>query len=396
VLIKLATITSIFKLAMAVTHQVTFYPVGNGDTSQINLANGKRLLFDFRHQQQGENKDHPVIDLKAQLRKELGDAKKDFFDVVAFTHSDKDHIAASTEFFELRHALKYQGDDRIKINELWVPAAMILETATNDQQSDEFVIWRQEARYRLKEGKGIQVFSKPEMLKKWLADNDLTVESRKHLITDAGTLAKGFNLQDDGVEFFCHSPFVKHVDGSEDIQRNEASLIFQVRFEVQGVQSNYLAVGDSTYEVLEDIVNITEYHGRGDRLDWNLFSIPHHCSYKALGPDKGEKETEPTDSVKTLLSHGQYASYLVSSSNPILDIKDAYDQALPPHIQSQKTYKKYLKQVEGRSFFVTMSEPNANKPKPITFEVTSGGLTWKESFSTGAAGIISSTPPRAG
>ncbi|HEV7929975.1 MAG TPA: hypothetical protein VGP12_07580, partial [Nitrosospira sp.] len=45
--------------------------------------------------------------------------------------------------------------NRIKINQLWVPAAMLLEEATLDQQSDEFVILRQEARYRLLEGEDI-------------------------------------------------------------------------------------------------------------------------------------------------------------------------------------------------------------------------------------------------
>ena len=28
-------------------HQVKFYPVGNGDCSQIVLENGTRLLFDY-------------------------------------------------------------------------------------------------------------------------------------------------------------------------------------------------------------------------------------------------------------------------------------------------------------------------------------------------------------
>jgi len=121
-------------------HKITIYPVGNGDTSQITLKNNKRILFDFRHQIQGENEDHPVIDLKKQLLNELAESKRDYFDVVAFTHGDKDHIDRSTEFFELWHAKKYQGEGRIKINELWVPAAMILDTATNDKQSNEFVI----------------------------------------------------------------------------------------------------------------------------------------------------------------------------------------------------------------------------------------------------------------
>lgn len=139
-------------------HQIIFYPVGNGDSSQIILENGKRILFDYRHLKKAEGVESPEIDLKTRLKKELDDAKRDYFDVVAFTHSDSDHIENSTEFFELWYAQKYQGGGRIKINELWVPAAMILETATNGQQSNEFVIWRQEARHRLKKGKGIRVF----------------------------------------------------------------------------------------------------------------------------------------------------------------------------------------------------------------------------------------------
>ena len=111
-------------------HQVIFYPVGNGDTSQIVLENGRRILFDFRHMKNGEETETPAIDLKSALKVELEKAKRTSFDVVAFTHADKDHIQNATEFFELRHAKKYQGEGRVAIDELWVPAAMIVEEAT--------------------------------------------------------------------------------------------------------------------------------------------------------------------------------------------------------------------------------------------------------------------------
>ena len=42
-------------------HKVIFYPVGNGDTSQIVLENGKRILFDFRHLLKTENGEGPEI-----------------------------------------------------------------------------------------------------------------------------------------------------------------------------------------------------------------------------------------------------------------------------------------------------------------------------------------------
>lgn len=374
--------------------KVIFYPVGNGDTSQIVLDNGKRILFDFRHLKDSENEDCPCINLKKHLKDELTAEKRDYYDVVAFTHGDKDHIANSTDFFELRHAAKYQGNGRIKINELWVPAAMILETCTTDERSDEFVIWRQEARHRLKEGKGIQVFSKPEKLQEWLEENGLTLESRRHLITDAGQLAKGFTLANDNVEFFCHSPFVKHVDEGDNL-RNEASLIFQVRFEINGTRTDYLAVGDSTWDVLEDIVKITQYHGNDDRLDWHLYNIPHHCSAYALSSEKGERETIPVEKVKELLLHGQRDSYIVSSSNPIENSAAAYEQSMPPHIQAKNAYVNYLNKVGGRRFLVTMEEPNTKKPQPIVFEISGLGCRLSAAAS-GAAAVIISTPKRAG
>ena len=375
-------------------HKIIFYPVGNGDTSQIVLANEKRLLFDFRHQNQGEDDDSPYIDLKKRLTDELEDAKRDYFDVVAFTHGDKDHIAHSTEFFELRHANKYQGNGRIKIHELWVPAAMILETAKNDQQSNEFVIWRQEARYRLIEGKGIQVFSKPDKLKAWLEEQGISLDSRRHLITDAGSLAKGFSLADDEVEFFCHSPFIKHCDDGDDL-RNSSALIFQVRFEVNQTRTDYFAIGDSDYVVLKDIVNISKENGNKNRLDWDLFNIPHHCSYLALSPEKGEKETEPNEDVEQLLLLGRSDAYMVSSSEPIKDTQEAYKQEQPPHIQAKKAYVRYLEKVKGRKLLVTMEEPITKKPEPIVFKITGSGCSLLKPM-TGATAIITSPAPRAG
>jgi hypothetical protein len=376
-------------------HTITFYPVGNGDTSQIVLGNGRRILFDFHHVPRGPGDDRAEIDLKKQLRNELQNAERDYFDVVAFTHADKDHIAGSTEFFELEHAEKYKGDDRIKIRELWVPAAMLLERGSNGQQQDEFVLLRQEARHRLRQKTGIRVFSCPPELRQWMRENEIDYDSRQHLFVDAGTVAPGFTLQADGIEFFCHSPFIQHCAGG-DIVRNDASLVFNVRMLVGNRIYDYLAIGDSTWEVLEDIVSITKYHGRHDRLAWDLFGIPHHCSYLALGPEKGANETVPTDLVKELLRAGKQGAYIVSSSCPVPDSKDAYTWIQPPHIQARKAYERYGNEVGARDFLVTMEEPNATAPQPLAFEFSSLGHSWRKVAVSGTAAILSSAPPRAG
>lgn len=386
---------------MTYKHVVKFYPVGNGDTSQIVLENQRRILFDFCHRGEcAEDPDRPEINLKAVLKDELAQAELDYFDVVAFTHADRDHIQGSTEFFWLEHAKKYHGEGRIKIKQLWVPAAMLLEKADNDHQSEEFVLLRQEARHRLLEGEGILVFSQPQELMDWLEPlleaRGEAPSARDHLFVDAGTIVPGFSLSNDQVEFFCHSPFIEHCD-TKDIIRNSAALVFNVRFDVgHGSRVDYLEVGDADWEDLEKIVRITRYHGNEDRLRWDLFNIPHHCSYKSLSDEKGEKETTPKPLVEDLLKLGNAGAYIVSCSKPVPDERSMYSEKQPPHIQARKAYQRYLDEVGGRRFLVTMEEPNASKPQPISFEVTNQGVAMLRAATLGAPAIIGSTAPRAG
>lgn len=382
-------------------HSVIFYPVGNGDTSLIQTENNKFILMDFYQTSNSTDSEKPEYDISDALRKKLKNEKKSSIDIVVFTHADKDHINGSTDFFQLEHASKYQGGDRIAIDELWVPAAMLLESAKNDEQSSEFVIWRQEARYRLKKKLGIKVFSKPEALKELIKSWDMTVEELSLHIIDAGTILDNFSLQKDGIEFFVHSPFIKNCNKEgKDIKeiRNEAALIFNVRFNVDGQQYDYLAIGDSEAHVLEDIVDITKNKNREDRLTWDLFNIPHHCSYLALADNgkKGEFITEPLPKVKELLKMGKKESYLICSSEAFKTGSEAEESSQPPHIQARRCYEKYLKEVQGRKFIVTGENGGTKKPEPVVIQIQRSGLTVKTIATTAAIAAAATTPTRAG
>ena len=381
-------------------HTVTFYPVGNGDTSLIKTTNGRFILMDFHQMSNAEDDKTPQYDINAALRQELKDADKESFDVVAFTHADKDHINGSTEFFHLEHAKKYQGEDRVKIDELWVPAAMLLETADNDHQSDENTIWRQEARHRLKNKSGIKVFSTPDDLVTLIEGWEMTVEELVAHLIDAGTIVDTFSLENDEVEFFVHSPFMKHcdVDGKDVKQvRNEASLIFNVRFDADGETYDYLAVGDSEAEVLEDVVAITKWKENEDRLAWDLFNIPHHCSYLALAKEKGKDKTVPLPKVKELLEMGKAGSYMICSSQAFDSGDDAKERKLPPHVQAKVCYEEYLQKVGGRRFVVTSENGGTIKPKPVVIKIEKAGVSMigaAAAVSTAAA--LAASPARAG
>ena len=368
-------------------HTIRFYPVGNADCSQIILENGKRLLFDFCHRKESEEGDDPRIDLKAALTAELESANRNSFDVLALTHLDDDHIANSTEFFFLQHAKKYQSDDRKHIGELWVPAAAILEIGL----SGEAAIWRSEARHRLKQGKGIRVFSKPTKLEDWLKGEGLSLEEREHLISDAGELVDGINHEKDGVEFFTHSPFAKQMDG-DTVLRNESALILHATFLVSDRETRYLMIGDSTWEILEEIVEITQEKGNEERLKWDVYNIPHHCSYLALGPDKGKDYTKPVSKVQWLLDQCQLGGIIVSSSDPI----PTGDTTEPPHYQAAKTYRKTIEDCAGRKFVVTMEHPNTKMPKVMQIDIGSTGAMLKTIASIGTTHLTTNRPPRAG
>lgn len=95
---------------MADVHKVVFYPVGNGDTTQIVLSGGRRVLFDFCQRDRAEDTDTPEIDLKSRLKDELKAVDRDYFDVVAFTHADLDHCRfQKTAALNVRSRLHYSS-----------------------------------------------------------------------------------------------------------------------------------------------------------------------------------------------------------------------------------------------------------------------------------------------
>ncbi|WP_324679858.1 hypothetical protein [Hymenobacter sp. GOD-10R] len=372
-------------------HQITLFNLGNADTSRIDLANGKKLLIDYANMRCATDAKDKRIDLPVQLRADLKNAKRNDYDVVAFTHLDNDHTCGASEFFELLHAAKYQGGDRVKIKELWVPAAVLVE----DGCEDETRILRQEARYRLKKGEGIRVFSGPGQLTDWLATQGLTVADRQHLITDAGTLIPGFNLATDGVEFFVHSPFASRTAGGglAAMDRNSDALTFQATF-MEGTRKTRMHFfSDIDWPVIKSIVEVTEYYGRTERLEWDIFKIAHHCSYLSLSSEKGTEVTVPDAEVKKLFeTYGQSRGRLISTSKPI---PSNDDDNQPPHRQAAAYYKAQAERLRGE-FLVTMEHTSILYPEPIVIKIDQLGATIGKLAAAASVAGGSIPPPRAG
>jgi hypothetical protein len=373
--------------------KVHFFPLGNADTLRIDLANGGKILIDYADMRSADDDNDQRCDLPTELRRDLSKVGRNNYNAVCITHLDDDHCKGFGKFFWLRHAKAYQDEDRIKIDELWIPAAAV----TEDGLDDDARIVRAEARHRLREGKGVRVFSRPAHLKKWMEDNGIDFESRKHLIVDAGTLVPGYTKEGPAqVEFFVHCPFGWRQDANTVADRNEDSIVMQVTLR-EGPRDSFLLLGsDVNYETISAIVQITRSHRNDDRLLWDLMKLFHHSSYRSLGPERGTDETEAVPDVKWLFeTQGRRGAVIVSPSWPIPAKGSTEDDDVqPPHRQAANHHRRVARQLDG-TFVVTMDQPSRTGPKPFGYEITAFGIALIIGAPMVSSAAASSTP-RAG
>jgi hypothetical protein len=372
--------------------KIQTFPLGNADTLRLDLADGRKVLIDYADMRNPDDDEDKRCDLPAELRRDLRQARRDYVDAVCITHTDLDHCKGFSDFFWLDHAAKYQGENRIKIKELWVPAAAIFE----DNLKDDARIVRAEARHRLREGKGIRVFSLPERLKQWIDNEGLDYESRKHLIVDAGKLVPGYSKDGpEGAEFFVHCPFAWRQDENTVVARNEDSIVMHVTFLEGGRESKLFLGSDVDHDTMSAIVQISRRHENEHRLRWDAMKLPHHCSYLSLGPERGEDETQPVPDVKWLFENAREdGSYIISPSCPIPEKGAADDNDQPPHRQAAKYHRRITAGCHG-SFTVTMEHPSETNPKPLAYKVTALGIAFDINAPMASSSASSSTP-RAG
>ncbi len=374
--------------------KLIFYPVGNADSTLIHLADNRLILKDYCDAHSG-NEDDKRIELDKELRSYLEEQERDYFDVVAFSHADDDHVHGADGFFWLDHAQTYQSDNRIHVRELWVPACFILETDLTDAARTI----RQEAKHRLKEGYGIKVFGEPEKLDKWLEGADIDPADRASLIIRAGGCVPGFDNQNGQVEVFIHSPFSFRME-DEKVDRNGNSLVFHLTFFEHQKEYRCILGGDAEYETWDNIVYITKKQGNEERLNWDLFRISHHCSYTALADERGDDETQPIENIASLFDLGSENCILVSSSKPIPKKNSDEDADIqPPHRQAAKYYQRIAREHGNEdNFIVTMEWPNQDRPKPVIVETSRYGLILRKNISSmGSISSVTHKPsPRMG
>lgn len=142
-----------------------------------------------------------------------------------------------------------------------------------------------------------------------------------------------------------HSPFATRVNGNELIDRNIDALAVQVTFKSGDTLTRMLLGSDLDHGALTDIVKVTRAKKRDERLSNDISKICHHCSYTAIGPEKGKDKTEPVEEVKWMLEENlPVGAILVATSKPIPP--DDSDKQ-PPQRQAAAYYEDCAESVNG-------------------------------------------------
>ena len=180
------------------------------------------------------------------------------------------------------------------------------------------------------------------------------------------------------LEFFVHSPFKDSlVEGRAEADKNETSIVMQARLKYNSTDTKpsalYLFGGDADHYIWEEIQDQSSAHGNDDKLDFDIFMAPHHCSWTYFNdvPYKKGETDEPVESSKDLIKdHKTKGAVIIASSKQIKD-----DDDNPPHYPAKEEYVKLI----GSDKFISLAEePDTKKPKPVVYEVTSSGFQRKD------------------
>lgn len=377
--------------------KLTFHPLDNADCTRIDLRDGRKLLVDYADMRGASPQNIELIDLPQVLRDDLRAVQRDHFDVVIFTHLDRDHTLGAGEFFHFERFAGRQGNGRIKMPELWVPAAALTEEGLDGDAQ----LIRAEARFRFLRGSGIRVFSRPARLADFCVKNGIRLEDRLHLITDAGCLVPGFDNRFDasGVEIFIHSPMAWRLNDRDVEERNQDAIVFQATFRDQFTDTRVLFASDVDDVSLSHVVQTTKTHGNESRLRWNVYKIPHHCSYKAVNSsEKGVDETTPIEDVRWLCEEQGEAHGIMISTSEIIPGKGSERDlnVQPPHRQAANYYERVARQITGQ-FEVTMAHSPRRNPRPCQVTIDHLGASFTALVALSMPSIAAASQPmRAG
>lgn len=375
-------------------HIIKYYPVGNADCSLIKLDNGMTIIVDCQilADLTDNNGKQVAFDVKADLLKEL---KRDFqgrpyVDLFISTHPHKDHCLGFGNNFYHGDVSDYDKDknkDEIIIEELWVTPRGIRNDLAKTSEDVRKEAKRRKAIYDNNES---FAGSSGNYLRIIGYDKDKEFDTRYCYVP--GKLVTAVHDKSlSWLEIFIHAPFKEDVETSKkQDDKNATSIVVQFGFKIEGyteIKSKVLMAGDAEHEIWQHIL---DNNSDEEKLKWNIFLAPHHCSWSFFNESTNKTEVKPSAEAILDKQIGTLAHIVASSE----DIKDNDDN--PPCYEAKQEYIKRLN--SGSSHFLNTATYRkiGSIPQPIVFKITEYGKSLKETTTIAGTSSIANPAPRAG
>lgn len=369
---------------------ITFFPVQNGDTNLLQICNGDGLTNVIIDSHFCDNGSYNVSEHVLQLLPAIDGIPH--LDAFILTHPHEDHVLGFKDFYYTGNPDDYSKEDMengiILVDELWF-APKIFNDKSKDL-CDDAIAFRREAQrriglYKTKDSSREKAGNRLRIIG---ATEHEELSELKEITTFAGQTVNLINNKiHDNFRFFVYAP-IKQDSDDDSINPNNTSIVFQARFDIDGVENavKIFMGGDAECPIWERIVN----RNNDENLTWDLFLAPHHCSWSFFSLDPYIDESEPSETILHLLDQKRGNAIIVSSSKPIKDNDDN-----PP---SYKAKNIYAEKVGINKFICTGEHPNEKSPTPIHFVFSSEGVVKTELPDTdnksrkGLFSAVTSTP----
>lgn len=352
---------------------ITFFPVGNGDMTLVELASGHKILLDVNIRASADDPNDPTPDVARSLRAKLekDDQGRRFVDAFLLSHPDQDHCSGLKKHFHLGPLSTFhRNSEQIIIREIWSSPMVFRRASRHHVLCDDAKAFRQEARRRVAkfrnsgrvgtthDGDSILLLGKDE--------NGKTDDLNQIVVPVDKAFSRINGEEVSSMSARLLGPFPKF-DNDEDEElhsKNNSSTIIQFSFSLEGKKDvcRFLTGGDAEVAIWERLWQ--RHRERSHYLTYDVLQAPHHCSWHSLSYDSWrEKKRDATvcQDARAALSCTREGAVIVSSSNAIKN-----DHNDPPCIRAKQEYEAILGPSRGE--FHCVGEPEG-KPEALEIEI---------------------------
>lgn len=385
--------------------QITFFPVGNGDMTLIELddASQTKILIDMNIRDSADDEaNEDYFDVASELRSRLkNDSKgRPYIDVFLQTHPDQDHVRGLAKHFHLGAVDDYkepkEGEQaKIIIQEIWSSPIVWrrADKRTGHTLCEDAKDFNTEAKRRVNLYKNAKKIGEAgDRIRIIGKDEDGKTDGLEAILTEVDiTFTKINERETQMVEVYVLGPLqAKDVEDEDRLSKNHSSVILQFKIAAQpyGSKTNiFLCGGDAEVAIWRELWR--KHQNAPHCLSYDILLTPHHCSWHTLSEDSWSRSKNPKvdEDAKSALSQAKRYAQLIASSNVIKD-----DDNDPPCWGAKKEYEAIATNVSGE--FVCTSTKDQ---EVMEITLTSGGpqkSPKRASNITLGAGLASSATPK--